>query len=215
MRVEQAMSEPAVTVTPDAPVKAAAALMAAHGYTVLPVVNGDLELVGVVSEGDVVRDRIPPHPMMCAEPAREPAAPTVGEIMTTDVVAADSHEDVRSLVRRMREARVRSVPVRRHGSVVGVVSLHDIVEMVARADERIAADVRHHLDIYARPGQFDVHVRDGEAVLIDSVGDRRQWHTVRVLAEQVAGVQRARVVTVADQAPVPAGQHPAARWWAD
>jgi CBS domain-containing protein len=215
MRVEQAMSSPAVTVAPSTPIKEAAALMASHGYTVLPVVDGNLELVGVVSEGDLLLHRIPSHPSTHSGPVRAPAAATVGEAMTRDVVTTEPKEDIRTLVRRMRASRVRSVPVREHDLVVGMVTLHDLIALVARADERIAADLRRHLDLYGRPGQFDVQVHDGEAVLIDDRDDRTQWHTVRVLAEQVPGVQQARVIASDAQCAAPAELHPDGRWWSE
>ncbi len=182
--------------------------MASRGYTVLPVVDGNLELVGVVSEGDLLLHRIPSHPTTDPEPARVPAATTVGDVMTREVVATEPREDVRTLVRRMRASRVRSMPVRDRDLVVGVVTLHDLIELVARADDRIVADLRQRLHVYCRPGHFEVEVHDGQAVLLDNFGDRAQWHTARVLAEQVAGVQSARVISADEPREVPE-----ARWW--
>jgi CBS domain-containing protein len=118
---------------------------------------------------------------------------TVGGVMTSDVQVATPEEDVRALVRRMRIAGVRSVPVVQRGAVVGVVTLRDLVALVAREDDRIAADVRRALDCYA-DGHYRVGVRDGVAVIVDEGDSRAEWHTVRVLAEQVAGIQHARVM---------------------
>lgn len=51
------MSSPAVTVPPQLPVKDAAAVLDAHGFTCLPVVTGHGRLVGVVSEKELLADR--------------------------------------------------------------------------------------------------------------------------------------------------------------
>ncbi|MGQ0483164.1 MAG: CBS domain-containing protein [Pseudonocardia sp.] len=193
MRVDQVMSSPAVTVTPTTPVKDAATLLARRNFTVLPVVDGDLELVGIVSEGDLVLDRFPLDPRHGPVGRTPPVPTTVGGIMTQDVVVASPAEDVRALVRRMREARVRAVPVCDGPTVAGVVTLRDLVAIMSRNDERIAAELRRRLDGYASAGRYEVEVHDGEAVVTDRSADRREWHTVRVLAEQVPGVLWARV----------------------
>ncbi|MET0554921.1 MAG: CBS domain-containing protein, partial [Vicinamibacteria bacterium] len=52
--VKEVMSEPAVTVEADMPIRDAARLMVARKIGCLPVVDGDV-LVGVVTESDVVR----------------------------------------------------------------------------------------------------------------------------------------------------------------
>src|SRR5690349_20328322 len=111
---------------------------------------------------------------------------TVAGVMTTEVKVTSPQEDVRTLVRRMRADGVRSVPVVRRGAVVGIVTLRDLVEIIAREDDRIATDVRHALAHYA-DGHYRVGVHDGVAVIVDEGDSSEEWHTVRVLAEQVAG----------------------------
>jgi CBS domain-containing protein len=85
VQVIDVMTQAVITTTPQAPVKQAAALLATNGFTALPVVDQDDQLVGVVNEQDVVRDRIPPdarsrlwHPEQDSpDPPR-----TVGEVMS-------------------------------------------------------------------------------------------------------------------------------------
>lgn len=198
MLVSRAMSTPAVTVTPETPVKHAAELMAARGFTVLPVVDRWQELVGVVSEGDLVADRFLRDARWATDrPAAEPAG-EVGAVMTKRVVTTSPMEDVRQLLARMRSERVRAVPVCERDSVIGVVTYQDLIKVLARADERIAADVRRRVAIYTTPGRFDTEVTDGSVLLTDRMADRGEWHTIRVLAEQIPGVVRARVVAAQD-----------------
>jgi CBS domain-containing protein len=49
------MSQPAIVIRPTASISAAAALMTEHGVKRLPVVDGEDQLVGVVSRADLVR----------------------------------------------------------------------------------------------------------------------------------------------------------------
>lgn len=163
--------------------------MASLSYSVLPVVDDDLKLVGVISKVDA--GSTPRRPSTYPRRVR---ATTVGEVMTERVVTSEPREDVGALVRRMRAAQIRVVPVLNEGLVVGVVGLRDLDEVVARIDERIATELRRRLDLCVRPGQFTVQVRDGEVVLVDSLDDRTQWHTIQVLAEQVSDVRHVRVV---------------------
>jgi CBS domain-containing protein len=197
MRVEQAMSAPAVTVTAATPVKRAAEVLAARGFTVLPVVDDELQLVGVVSEGDLVRGRFPAQTRLTSSRAGRVAGrssdSTVGEIMTREVLTATGSEDVHELIERMSRARVRAVPVLRAGLVVGVVTYRDLVRIVARRDGLIAAAVRVRLDSCFALGRFEVTVHAGTVLLTDQMDRPEDWHTARVLAEQVPGVAGARV----------------------
>lgn len=197
MRVEQAMSAPAVTVTAATPVKRAAEVLAARGFTMLPVVDDELQLVGIVSEGDLVRGRFPAQARLTATPAGRVAGrssdSTVGEIMTREVLTAADSEDVHELIERMRRARVRALPVLRAGLVVGVVTYRDLVRIVARQDGLIAAAVRVRLDSCFALGRFEVTVHAGAVLLTDQMDRPEDWHTARVLAEQVPGVAGARV----------------------
>lgn len=194
MLVSRAMSTPVVTVTPETSVKHAAELMAARGFTVLPVVDRSLALVGVVSEGDLVVDRFPRDARFSTDRPRAEPAGTVGAVMTKRVVTASPSEDVRTLLTRMRSERVRSVPVCERDSVIGMVTYQDLIKVLARADDRIASDVRRRVAIYTTSGRFATDVHDGEVVLTDRMADRGEWHTIRVLAEQIPGVVSARVV---------------------
>lgn len=89
MRAQDVMSSPVVTVRPDQPVKEIAALLAGQGFTSAPVVD-DGHLVGMVTEADVLLDRIPPDArsrMWNDLPPQPRPAAFVAEVMTTPAVA--------------------------------------------------------------------------------------------------------------------------------
>lgn len=204
MRVEHAMTKPVITLPPATPVKKAAELMSAKGFTVLPVVDEAGELVGVVSEGDLLAERLPADARFPQEPGRAKPGPTVQDVMTTtDLLTAARGDDIRALIRRMHARRIRVVPICEERTVVGIVTYRDLTRLLASSDERIAANVHRRMDWCFTPGRFQTAVRDGEVVLTDRMDRPDEWHTARVLAEQVPGVTSARVV-----APSPA-QHPA------
>lgn len=62
MRVGDVMTRSVVSTTPQTTISDAATVLAGQGFTLLPVVEEDDRLVGVLTEADVVRGRIPPDP---------------------------------------------------------------------------------------------------------------------------------------------------------
>ncbi|HSK61040.1 MAG TPA: CBS domain-containing protein [Actinomycetospora sp.] len=117
-RARDLMTSPALTVPPDAPRAAVAALLVSHGIASSPVVDGRGRLLGVVDERRLVG---------AADDA--PAA----ELMT-HVPAADPDTPVDELVDRLLEDGTRAVPIVREEVVVGVVSRRDVLRRVARGD---------------------------------------------------------------------------------
>jgi CBS domain-containing protein len=112
------------TTTPAATVGELLALLAHHNVGALPVVEG-AELVGIVSERDVVR--------RLHERGRALLDATVGDLMTTDVVTCSPRDRAADLARVMTERRIRHLPVCDAGRLCGIVSIGDLVK--ARIDQ--------------------------------------------------------------------------------
>ena len=68
MRVREVMSSPVITVSPDMRLKEVAELLVTHGISAVPVVE-DGELVGIVSEADLVPLELAPDPRAHLAPA--------------------------------------------------------------------------------------------------------------------------------------------------
>lgn len=107
------------TIEPTASVAELLAALADRNVGAM-VVTSDDQLVGIVSERDVVR---------CAhERGAAVLTATVSEIMTTDVATCDPDETVDHLTVLMTERRIRHVPVVQRGRLVGIVSIGDVVK---------------------------------------------------------------------------------------
>ncbi|PVZ06834.1 HPP family protein [Actinomycetospora cinnamomea] len=102
------------------PTAVAAALLAENRLTALPVLDEDDHLVGIVSEADLVPDRLT---------GRRTAAPTtVGGIMSADTISVRDRAPVEDLVRAVAARGLRLVPVvDADDRVVGVVSRGDLL----------------------------------------------------------------------------------------
>jgi CBS domain-containing protein len=195
MRIREIMSSPAVVVPPELPVKEAAAVLDARGFTCLPVVGRDGRLVGIVREEELVAERFPPDPRIpIADRADVRAGTTIGDVMRCDVLVAHGADLVTDLLTVLRSAELRSLPVVDDGVVVGVVTYRDLLRALARDDSLIGADVQRRLDIYGGPGRWRASVVDGEV----TIGDERRDVAARSgairVAESVIGVTRCRVV---------------------
>jgi CBS domain-containing protein len=204
MRAEDVMSTPVVTVRENAPAKAAIALLTSHGFTALPVVDGDGLLVGIVTEADLMRDRVLPDARGLiwreehALPTTAPAG-TVGDVMTSPAVAVRGGTDIAEVAQVLLDGHIRCVPVSDGRSLIGIVSRRDLLRTLARDDLAIVADVRHRLASYGGRGRWTVSVRDGVVTVIDEFDDHDDRHVATVLAQSVPGVQAVEITARVEQ----------------
>lgn len=202
MRARDVMTSPVITVTPDTTVKEAASVLAANGFTALPVLDEDDRLIGVVTETDLVRDRFPCDPRyrhLHTDQDNVVPAATVGAVMTTPAVGMGATADVADPVAAMWDDRVRSMPIVDGSRVIGIVTRRDLVRVLARDDRDIAVDVRHRLANYGGPNRWTVEVRDGVVELGDAYENQTDRHVAVVLAEAVPGVTAVRVTDTANR----------------
>ncbi|MFE2755932.1 CBS domain-containing protein [Actinosynnema sp. NPDC059335] len=192
MKVQDLMTRAVVTARPGTAAKDAARLLVEGGFTTLPVVDDLDRLVGVVGEADLLRNRILPDPRTSVhdrppEP-REPASPTVAEIMVTDVVAVDPRVHVAELSKLMLERHLRTLPVVRDDVLVGVISRRDLLRMIAREDDVIATDVRRQLSVATGRVPWRISVAHGVVTLAGEGADDAERHVATVVAGAVPGV---------------------------
>ncbi len=84
----------------------------------VPVLHNG-KLVGIFSERDLMR-------RVVAE-ARDPRCTCLAEVMTDDPLTISTHEDLETCMTLMRRHGFRHLPVCHDGSLVGMVSLRDIL----------------------------------------------------------------------------------------
>jgi len=195
------MSQPVITVTPSTGIKTAAELLVEHGISALPVVDSAGQLVGIVSEADLIYIEARPDPRSQATPLGPTAGSTprhVAEVMTRDVVVVTTQSEVAEAAKTMMSSDVKRVPVMSGRRVVGIVSRRDLVKVIARTDSRIEAAVNSRLaELGLATAASTVTVTDGVATI---PVDREE--AVRRLVES-AVLQIAGVLEVRFAAPAP------------
>jgi CBS domain-containing protein len=201
MRARDLMSAPVITVRSETTVKDALTLLTENGFTALPVVDTDARLVGIVTEADLIHDRVLRDPRDCRGAVdagrRDSAQDTVGAVMTSPAIAMEPGADLTDLCQALVDARIRAMPIVDGGKVVGVVTRGDIVRVLARDDRSIAADVRHRLEIYGGLNRWKVEVHDGVVRIVDAFDSNTDRHVATVLARAVPGVLHAGTVSTA------------------
>lgn len=188
MLVRELMTTPAVTVAPETTVREAAALLSERGITAMPVVDERGELLGVVSEADLILEAFLPDPRAHERPVDiDAGAPMarVGQVMTRHVLTVPARADLAAAADLMVGTAVKSLPVVEENRVVGVLSRKDLVDTLARRDDEIADAVNGLL----RSSEYDwtAEVRDGVAA-VTGPADERETELARVLVATVPGV---------------------------
>jgi len=124
MHIEQIMSHPVFTCQPDDTASAAARLMWEHDCGVIPVVNHEGAVVGMVTDRDLC---------MAAYTQGKPLGEIpVSTAMARDVFGCRPQDSIESVEHLMRDKHIRRVPViDAEGRLVGLISLNDIVRDAA------------------------------------------------------------------------------------
>lgn len=205
MHAREIMTRTVVTVQPSTSVAQAAQILTHRGFTAMPVVDDHGDLVGIVTEADLIANRyVAPAPdgQASTAPAR-----TVGQVMTTPVIGVSHDADVAIIARLMITEGRRSLPIVDGNRLVGVVTRRDILRVLSRSDSEVADEVRKHLRVLGGATRWSVQVVDGEVIVRDAYEDASDRHVAQVLAEAVPGVIRATVAGRNDRQPdpVPAG----------
>ncbi|MGJ0558329.1 CBS domain-containing protein [Methylocystis sp.] len=138
------MSTEVISVRPDTPIKDAVQLLDQHRITMLPVTDDRGELVGVVSEADVLVDAFMPDQRAHERPITLGTGPTftsVGQVMTRQVLTVPAGADLAQAADLMLATVAKSLPVIEANRVVGMLSRADLIGILAERDEAIEAGV--------------------------------------------------------------------------
>ena len=151
--VDNVMTKQVITVEADDTIGKAIAVMRDEGVSRLPVVNRGL-LAGIVTVTDVAEKVIKPRLKtswgdVVGEKVRTLSNP-VKSIMTRDVVTASPDEKLVDAVERMKEYGFSCLVVAERKRVVGIVTLMDALEPLAKRsigeEAGIAVEVSYKMD---------------------------------------------------------------------
>jgi len=119
------LMRPAPKVSPNSSLSKAAKLMIESGVRQLPVFEKN-KLLGFITDEDVIHGAV----------TQEWSNTTIDKIMTKAPQVIEANRSVGAVLSLFREHGVSHVPVTDKGKLVGIISIHDIIEQVFQPRQR-------------------------------------------------------------------------------
>ncbi|WP_190814240.1 CBS domain-containing protein [Saccharopolyspora pogona] len=193
MKAADIMTRPVVSVTNETSLREAIVLLTENGVGALPVIDSNNQVVGVVGESDLLRDRVADG----SSTADWDSTTAVGDVMHHPARVAEMGTETDELASMMLSFGLHSIPIVDHGTLVGIVARRDLLRTLVRNDDVIASQVRHLLDSYTGdPGSWTVRVEQGQVTITNARADHTDRRVATALTRTVTGVQRVRIEEV-------------------
>ena len=145
------MTRAVVTASPDDDVNKLAGLLTKHGISGMPVCDKDGALLGIISEGDLMRpfgeansmrrdwwlallaegERLAPEFLDYIRLDRRRAR----DLMTAKVIVATKDTSAQKLADLLRQHGIKRLPIMKDGKVIGIVSRADLIHAVAQGGD--------------------------------------------------------------------------------
>lgn len=213
MKAKDVMTTTVHTVGSDTPVTAIAQLLLDRRISGVPVVAADGRVLGVVSEGDLMRrpesSTVRPRAWWLSlvvsndELARDYVkthGTKASDVMSQPAITVEADADLATVAALLEKRRIKRVPVLQGGKLVGIVTrsnlLHGLIAKragkAAATDDAIRKQIENELEgeVWANLRTTNVVVMDGVAHLWSMVGSESERHALVVAAERVPGVKR-------------------------
>lgn len=115
---QDVMTRTVITASADMPIEEAAALLARHRITGLPVLDEQGSVIGMISDFDVI--------------GKHAQGRVVGDIMTRQVISVSPTTDLDEIGHILTARHIRRLPVVQGSLLVGVVSRGDLIRRIAQ-----------------------------------------------------------------------------------
>ena len=215
MRAVDVMVRDVVTVHPETDVADAIKLLAEHDVSALPVLDDAGNLVGMLSEADLIhrveigtekrrpwwQEAVTGGGTLAADFAKSHGK-KVGEVMAPGVISVSEDAPLSEIAALFERKAIKRVPVVKDGKLVGIVSRSNLIQALAsvigRIDQHDETDRQIRLELMSRLrqqswtdfGSRNVTVADRVVHLWGLVGSEAERKALLALAESVSAVSR-------------------------
>jgi CBS domain-containing protein len=214
MKAADVMVANVITVGPDASVQDVARILLNARISGVPVVGPNGELIGIVSEGDLMRrveagtGRRRPwwlalltgKEVLAAEFIKEHSR-KVADVMSREVITAAPETPLSEIANLLEKNAIKRVPIVDKGKLVGIVSRANLLQALATLSGAAAATQADDAEIrekvltqlnaesWMRTLLVNVIVQEGTVELWGIVDSALEKKAVRVAAEVIPGVR--------------------------
>jgi CBS domain-containing protein len=214
MNAADVMVTNVITVGPDACLQDVAHLFLTNRISAAPVVGTDGKILGIVSEGDLMRraeagtgrrrswwlSLLTGREVLAAEYIKEHSR-KVADVMTRAVITAAPQTSLRDIANILEKNGIKRVPIVDGGKIIGIVSRANLLQALASLrnqieggepdDARIREGIMERLkaEPWGRSSLINVIVQEGTVELWGIVDSPIERKAVRVAAEVTPGVR--------------------------
>lgn len=201
MKIEELMTRDPVAVGPDTPLKDVATILLEHRISGVPVIGERLEVLGVVSEADIVAKEAGPEShdrrmiawLLGGRELDEQklAARTAAEAMTSPAVTIAVGRTIPEAARLMTNDGIKRLPVvDDEGALIGIVTRTDLVRAFARTDREIEREIRDTVlrTLWIEEPGLNLRVEQGEVRLSGKIQRRADAELLETFAARVPGI---------------------------
>lgn len=210
MRAKHVMTYPVITATADMTVREIAQILSKNHISAVPIVDGSGELIGLVSEGDLVRrfeigtqvrrswwlSIFTSNAQLAEEYARGHAR-KIHDVMTQDVITVAPETSLSEVAHIFERNRIKRVPVLDKDKLVGIVTRANLVQAIASVpqenrpplkDEELRDRILKHLEkqVWVNPAMLNVTVVGATVSLWGMVKSESERNAVRIAVEAIA-----------------------------
>lgn len=152
MIAKNVMNKNVVSIRPDDTLKDAVILMVKHSVSGLPVIDENKNIIGIISQSDVLRHGKKPFileavdlleiflyeqtPTDYEEELKIALNMKIKDVMTKDIIVVSEDTSVGKIAHLMIENEINRVPVIREGKLVGIIGREDIIKAIAEVGKK-------------------------------------------------------------------------------
>lgn len=215
MKASDVMVTDVITVKPDSNVQDVAEILLTNRISAVPVVDDGGKILGIVSEGDLLRrgeagteherawwlKMLMGREILAAEYVREYSR-KVSDVMTRGIFSAQPDTSLADIATLLERHRIKRVPIVKDGKLVGIVSRANLIQALAAQRKKVlppqavsdtavreAVMSRLKAEPWVRPTLVNVTVTDGNVDLWGIVDSASEKQALRVAAEVTPGVK--------------------------
>ena len=131
--ISQLLTRDVISISENKTIYNAIKLLTENNIGALPVLNNSMELCGIISERDIIRE-------MSKNIAVNFKKSFINSIMTSKVITIDKNKRSEEIMDIMSKNKIRHIPIVEKKILIGIVSIGDVVK---RLLEKINLENKH------------------------------------------------------------------------